>query len=487
MKTIPLLLFCLIASFSSGCDGSTPVPNIPEKKSSFQKIVFTEPQRGGTITLISETECEMNHGSNIVLAEYSRQDNKLRVVLRGIDGAKVHYFEILPDGLREPSSGEVLLLPEPLIKYREQMRIAQEAEAARQRAVQEAKAAEQERQRQKEAQQAAELTERLTERRDAIMQDIRTFLSKGTVFKGTYYSLWDYQHKNPNLPYQITITGNLTNKDFGYEEDHNLMDPGYDRHPSDPLDQEFGIPAHFKWLGDTETLSPSSWGMQIKEYDGMIIGAIKIQNKTGMNPVWRVTIKYCINGDPGYSRGWRSREGGSIWNGTQFEGKSKSAISLPVPRTASPKLAVPAPAETVAAPLANLRAKAESGDAASQYELGQKESGFLGEWTNRDFQTLGIKRIRISLARGTRRIVVRIWTKSSQPSGEWDNGEVNAVLGNQVLSVPRSSLGDVDKLEMTLLRNGEMQVEAHPRFSGRESVDHTSGNYIFRKVAALEK
>jgi hypothetical protein len=112
----------------------------------------------------------------------------------------------------------------------------------------------------------------------------------------------------------------------------------------------------------------------------------------------------------------------------------------------------------------------------------QPESDFLGEWTNRDFQTLGITRIRISRAsRGSGRIVVRLWTKSSEPTGEWDHGDANAALGNKVLLVNQTSLGDVDKLEMTLLENGDMQVDAHSRFSGRESVDHTSGKSIFGK------
>ena len=106
----------------------------------------------------------------------------------------------------------------------------------------------------------------------------------------------------------------------------------------------------------------------------------------------------------------------------------------------------------------------------------------MGEWTNRDFQTLGITRIRIKRANpGSRRIVVHLWTKSSQPTGEMDHGDANATLGNGVLSVNQTSLIDVDKMEMTLLENGDMQVDAHPRFSGRESVDHISGKSVFGK------
>ena len=104
------------------CDKNKPVPAIPEKKSSFQKTVFTEPQSENTVTLVSETECEINTRGNIILAEYSRQENKLRVVIRTGGGASVIYLELLPDGLRAPEFGGVFLLPEALNKAREQQK-----------------------------------------------------------------------------------------------------------------------------------------------------------------------------------------------------------------------------------------------------------------------------------------------------------------------------------------------------------------------------
>lgn len=110
------------------------MPTIPERKSSFQKTVFTQPQSGSTIILVSETECEIENRGSILLAEYSRQDNKLRVVIRAGGAVTVSYFELFPDGLRSPDSGQVFLLPEPLSKYNEQLRIAKEVEEARQKA-----------------------------------------------------------------------------------------------------------------------------------------------------------------------------------------------------------------------------------------------------------------------------------------------------------------------------------------------------------------
>jgi len=322
MKSLSLVVLGTIVCLLTACDQKSPVPAIPKKKTTFQKIVFTEPKYGSTITLISETECEIKARGDIRLAEYTRQENKLRVVERAFGAASVHYFDILPDGVRESDSGEMYLLPEPLNKLHEQERIAQEAEAARQRAEQ----MEQERQRQIEIENARELRKRLIENRDAIIHDVSVFLSKGSVFNATYF-FNPLHHKDPNLPFQITITGDLTFKNFGYEEIGTSVGSEYRRDSNDPLDQVFGIPAHFKWLGETDTISPSSWGGKIREYDGMFIGAIKIQNKSGMNPVWRVTMKFCII-DPSWPGMWVSREDGSTWNGIQFEGNSRQSIKL---------------------------------------------------------------------------------------------------------------------------------------------------------------
>lgn len=286
-------------------DNSRPMDAIPEKKTTFQKIVFTEPQYGSTITLISETGCEIKKGNQIFLAEYTRQENKLRVIERALGTASVDYFDILPEGLRQSDTGEMYLLPEPLKRYQDQVRAAQEAEQARQIAA-----------KLEQENQAAELRKRLIASRDAVMQDVRQFLSKGTVFNGTYYSEFKglgEKRNDPNLPYQVTITGGLT-------IDHNA-------NTSDPLDENFRIPAHFKWLGDIEPLSPFGTTFQkaMQEYDGMFMGEVRKNNGTGMNAQWGVTMKYFISVK---SLEWISGEGGSTWDGTQFKGNRKAAISL---------------------------------------------------------------------------------------------------------------------------------------------------------------
>ena len=155
-----------------------------------------------------------------------------------------------------------------------------------------------------------------TASRDTVLQDVRKFLSKGSVFRGTYFSRWAYQHRNPNLRFQVTIAGDLTIKNSD--------------NASQPLNQKFEVPAHFKWLGDTETLSNSSWGGDVKEHDGMFLGDVSIDNVAGTNPGWRVTMKYCVR-DYGHGGYWDGREDGSTWNGAQFVGNGRSAIALRKP------------------------------------------------------------------------------------------------------------------------------------------------------------
>jgi hypothetical protein len=58
-------------------------------------------------------------GGTILLADYSRQENKLRIGTRvGVTDA-VNYFEIFQDGIRSPNNGPVFLLPEALKKIQQ--------------------------------------------------------------------------------------------------------------------------------------------------------------------------------------------------------------------------------------------------------------------------------------------------------------------------------------------------------------------------------
>lgn len=118
MNLTRFFLGCLVTCLILACGQNKPVPNIPDKKSGFARTVFTaETQSGSTITLISETECELNLNDGLIrLAEYSRQDNKLRLVIREGGTAAVLYFDIVPQGLRASETGVLYLLPEAIIK-----------------------------------------------------------------------------------------------------------------------------------------------------------------------------------------------------------------------------------------------------------------------------------------------------------------------------------------------------------------------------------
>ena len=94
-------------------------------------MTFTEPKYGRrNITLVSEKECEIRRGGEILLGEYSRHDDKLRVVVKSFGGTRVMYFEIVDEGLHG-TDGENYLLPGPLAQYRGRVRLAQEAKKNR--------------------------------------------------------------------------------------------------------------------------------------------------------------------------------------------------------------------------------------------------------------------------------------------------------------------------------------------------------------------
>lgn len=312
MNTKRLSALLAAASLLIGCDKS---PNI----ASDSQQVQAEPFHGqvyrsfngrSTLTLISQDECELNQGGTTLLCKYTKQPDALRVVVTAMGTNQVIYYRITDQGIQD-NSGNVMLSPDRYAAAIEQARIAREAEAARQRASQ----LEQERQRQMEEQRIAERKRAAFAKRDAVVDDIRKFFAKGATFKGTYYSKWSYQHKNPNLPYQLKISGEMTVED--------------DTKSRDPFDQHLGIPAHFDWLGATETISPSSWGGEIKEYDGMIWVSVEVDDDKEP-PAVKADMKFCIR-DPSWPSEWVSREEGSTWDGTQFIGNERSSIALKKP------------------------------------------------------------------------------------------------------------------------------------------------------------
>lgn len=95
--------------------------------SAFTPQEWTAPTSGVTLKLISTTEAEFGRRSEILLGQYSRQDNVLRLVVSRLGTPIVMYFNVLNDGevLRAQDGSYVLLAPKTLqAHFNEVSRIA---------------------------------------------------------------------------------------------------------------------------------------------------------------------------------------------------------------------------------------------------------------------------------------------------------------------------------------------------------------------------
>ena len=135
--------------------------------------------------------------------------------------------------------------------------------------------------------------------RDKVVHDVKSYLAKGSVLKGNRLSTFQ---KETYLPFEVTITG-----DFEVSDKLGTRDQ---------FDQHFTLPAHYKWLEKTETLSPSSWGGEIKEYDGQFYGTIEVSEKIGHTNVV-ITMWYNVF-EPRF-KDWVARGAGTLWNGKTFQ------------------------------------------------------------------------------------------------------------------------------------------------------------------------
>jgi general secretion pathway protein G len=119
MKSIARIVITLLgigfAGVSINCHHDAPPP---EKVT----ITFTElQQQRKTISLISGSECELKDGNEILLGSYSRQQDKLRVVIQALGTQHVMYYVVIPDGLRDPQSKEIFLLQNAIPKVISEM------------------------------------------------------------------------------------------------------------------------------------------------------------------------------------------------------------------------------------------------------------------------------------------------------------------------------------------------------------------------------
>ena len=97
-------------------------------------------------------------------------------------------------------------------------------------------------------------------------------------------------------------------------------------------------------------------------------------------------------------------------------------------------------------------------------------SGFVGDWTNKDFQTRGITRVQIRLD-GTN-ITAHVWGRCHPTECDW--GKTTAAAKGQTLTLTWKQGFKVETQELTVLADGSLQVVGHCHFtdsSGRKDYD----------------
>lgn len=177
-----------------GCDRrQSPQSTVPETQlPKFARQEFVTVEGNNQISLISNTECEISGGREIVLGEYQRQGNTLRLVIKAMGTNIVQYYDITSQGLRDRQSGQFFATPE--IAARERQRLKQEAEAKQQAEIAAAQARQKAENERKEALEAAR-----TKLAQELMSDLNSIIRKGRVFQATH------TFGSSNLPYELKV------------------------------------------------------------------------------------------------------------------------------------------------------------------------------------------------------------------------------------------------------------------------------------------
>ena len=99
-----------------------------------------------------------------------------------------------------------------------------------------------------------------------------------------------------------------------------------------------------------------------------------------------------------------------------------------------------------------------------------KASGFVGEWTNKNFETQSVTRVHIRLDGD--KIVAHEWGRCSPQECDW--GDATATAKGSGLSVTWKTGFSIVTQELALLDDGSLQVSTHTHFtdnSGRKDYD----------------
>lgn len=104
-------------------------------------------------------------------------------------------------------------------------------------------------------------------------------------------------------------------------------------------------------------------------------------------------------------------------------------------------------------------------------------SSFVGDWTNKDFQTRDITRVQIRLD-GTN-VIAHVWGRCHPTECDW--GDATATAKGQTLSLTWNQGFVVRTQELTLLADGSLQIVGHTHFTDNSGRQDSEIKNIFAK------
>ena len=119
MNSKRLLLILIVSTIFVGCDkagdkssAGAGDPNHEVEAKPFHGEVYRSLNGSETLTIISQTECELQDHGDTFLGKYTKQPDALRVIISPMGGSVVVYYRLTEQGL-QAKDGTVLLAPGP--------------------------------------------------------------------------------------------------------------------------------------------------------------------------------------------------------------------------------------------------------------------------------------------------------------------------------------------------------------------------------------
>ena len=104
-------------------------------------------------------------------------------------------------------------------------------------------------------------------------------------------------------------------------------------------------------------------------------------------------------------------------------------------------------------------------------------SSFVGDWTNKDFNTRDITRVQIRLDGS--RIIAHVWGRCQPKECDW--GDATATAKGQTLSLTWNQGFATKTQDLTLLADGSLQVVGHRHFTDNSGRKDSDSKNIFAK------